>query len=167
MPSSLQASIWPCSSASRENNEYSICSEASGCTALPRLSDSDLHGIGHHRHAKFLAGVDLALLFRITREQRILHLQRSERVHGAATPKRFGRALRERDETRLALPDELGHSANAFLDWHIRIDARHAKDVERLDAEILQALFAGLTDITRITAAAHRVWAAIARAATL
>src|SRR5215813_4465839 len=43
MPSSLQASIWPCSSASRENNEYSICSEASGCTTLPRLSDSAEH----------------------------------------------------------------------------------------------------------------------------
>src|SRR5437763_14664772 len=43
MPSSLQASIWPCPSASRENNEYSIWSDASGCTALPRLSDSAEH----------------------------------------------------------------------------------------------------------------------------
>src|SRR6516165_11032455 len=43
MPSSLQASIWPCSSASRENSEYSIWSEASGCTALPRLSDLAEH----------------------------------------------------------------------------------------------------------------------------
>src|SRR6516164_92015 len=43
MQSSLHASIWPCSSASRENDEYSICSEASGCTALPRLSDSAEH----------------------------------------------------------------------------------------------------------------------------
>src|SRR5205814_1826902 len=117
------------------------------------------HSIGHHRHAKFLAGVELALLFRITREQRILHLKRSERVHGAAAPKRLGRALRERDETRLALPDELGHSPDAFFDWYIRIDARHAKAVERLDAEILQARLAGLTQITRTAAAAPRVWA--------
>jgi len=88
-------------------------------------------------------------------------------VHGTATPKRFGRALRERDETCLALPDELGHSPDAFLDWHVRIDARHTKDVERLDAEILQALLAGLAQITRIAATAYRVWAAIARAAAL
>ena len=53
------------------------------------------------------------------------------------------------------------------LDWHLRIDPRHTKNVERLDAEILQALLAGLTQITRITAAPHRVWAAIARAASL
>src|SRR5215470_10433346 len=88
-------------------------------------------------------------------------------MHGTATPERFGRALRERDETCLTLLDELGHSADAFLDWHVRIDARHAKHVECLDAEVFQALFAGLTQITRITAAAHRVWAAIARAAAL
>src|SRR5438105_7540871 len=43
MPSSLQASIWPCCSASRENSEYSICREASGCTVLPRRSDSAEH----------------------------------------------------------------------------------------------------------------------------
>src|SRR5271163_2740760 len=101
------------------------------------------HGVGHHRHPKFLAGVDLALLFRITREQRILHLKRSERMHGTATPERVDRALRERDEPCLALVDELGHAPDAFLDWHVRIDARHAKDVERLDAEIFQALLAG------------------------
>ena len=79
----------------------------------------------------------------------------------------MSRALRERDETCLALPDELGHSPDTFLDWHVRIDPGHTKDVERFDAEIFQTLFAGLTQITRITTAAHRVWAAIARAAAL
>src|SRR5271168_5437847 len=51
------------------------------------------HRIGHHRHAKLFAGVDLALFFRITREQRILHLKRGERMHCTATPERLGRAL--------------------------------------------------------------------------
>ena len=88
-------------------------------------------------------------------------------MHGTATPKRLGRALRERDETCLALLDEHGHSSDAFFDGHIRIDARHAKDVERLDAEIFQALLTCLTQITRITPAAHGVWAAVARAAAL
>ena len=60
---------------------------------------------------------------------------------------------------------ELGHSPDAFLDWHVRIDARHAKDVERLDAKIFQALLAGLAQITRIASAAHGVRAAVARAA--
>ena len=48
------------------------------------------YGIGHHRRAKFFAGVDLALLFRITREQRIFHLKRNQRMHGIATPERLG-----------------------------------------------------------------------------
>ena len=68
----------------------------------------------------------------------------------------MSRALRERDETCLALPDELGHSPDTFLDWHVRIDPGHTKDVERFDAEIFQTLFAGLTQITRITAADPR-----------
>jgi hypothetical protein len=63
--------------------------------------------------------------------------------------------------------DELGHSSDAFLDWHIRIDARHAKDVERIDSKIFQALLAGLTEITRIASAAHGVWATVAWAAAL
>src|ERR1700730_17558388 len=125
------------------------------------------HGIGHHRHAKFFAGVDLALLLRVAREQRILHLQRNERMNGTATLQRLGRALRERDETCLAFLDELGHAPDAFLDRHVRIDARHAEDVERLDAKIFQALMSGLTQITRITSAAHGVWAAVTWAAAL
>src|SRR5712692_9969636 len=67
----------------------------------------------------------------------------------------------------LAFLDELGHSPDAFLDWHVRIDARHAKDVERLDSKIFQALLAGLTQITRIASAAHGVCAAVAWATGL
>src|SRR6516164_1162565 len=44
------------------------------------------HGISHHRHAKLLASVNLVLFFCITREQRIFHLKRCERVHSTATP---------------------------------------------------------------------------------
>src|SRR5215471_17597847 len=88
-------------------------------------------------------------------------------MNGIATLQRLGRALREGEETCLALLDELGHSPDAFLDRHVRIDARHAKDVERLDAEILQALLAGLPQITRIAAAAHGVSAAVAWTAAL
>src|SRR5262249_36878827 len=66
-----------------------------------------------------------------------------------------------------ALPDEFGHAADAFLDRHIRIDARHAKHVERFNAEIFQALFAGPAEITRIAAATEAVGATIARAPTL
>src|SRR4029077_12556288 len=60
-----------------------------------------------------------------------------------------------------------GHPTDAFLDRHVRIYSRHAKDVERLNAKIFQALLAGLTQITRITSAAHGVGAAVARAAAL
>src|SRR5215472_14816526 len=88
-------------------------------------------------------------------------------MHDTATPERLGRAFRERDEARFALLDELGHSADASLDWCIGVNAWHAKDIERFNAEILQALLAGLAQITRITPAAHRVWAAVAGAAAL
>ncbi len=88
-------------------------------------------------------------------------------MNGTATLQRLGRALRERDETRLAFLDELGHPTDAFLDRHVRIDSRHAKDVERLNAKIFQALLAGFTQITRITSAAHRVWTAVPWAAAL
>ena len=59
----------PAFGVARES-EYSICSEASGWTALPRRSDS-------------------------------------------------ARTFRERDETCLALLDELGHAADALLDRHV------------------------------------------------
>src|SRR5215831_10269289 len=88
-------------------------------------------------------------------------------MHGTPPPERLGRALRERDETCLALLDEHGHSSDAFFDGHVRIDARHAKDVERLDAEIFQALLAGLTQIERIAATACALRTAMARAAAL
>src|ERR1700730_17376015 len=88
-------------------------------------------------------------------------------MNGTAALQRLGRAFRERDETCLAPLDELGHSPDAFLDWHVRIDAGHAKDVERLGAKVFQALLAGLTQITRIPSAAHGVRAAVARAAAL
>jgi len=45
-------------------------------------------------------------------------------MHGTAAPERLGRALRERDETRLALLDELGHSSDVFLDRHVRVNAQ-------------------------------------------
>ena len=57
---------------------------------------------------------------------------------------------------------ELGHSPDALLDGHVWIDARQAKDGERLDAEIFQALLAGLAQIARIGASAHGVWGAFA-----
>src|SRR5262249_11322696 len=84
----------------------------------------------------------------------------------AAAPQRLGGAFRERDEASLALPDEFGHAADAVLDRYVRIDARHAINVKRLDAEIFQALFAGSAQITRI-ATAQAVGAAITRTAAL
>src|SRR5690348_17937112 len=88
-------------------------------------------------------------------------------MHGAAAAERLRRAFGQRDEAGLAFLDQLRHGADAFLDRHVRIDPRHAKHVERLDAEILQALLAGLTQITRIAAAAYPAGRAVAGAAAL
>src|SRR5215813_9100200 len=88
-------------------------------------------------------------------------------MYSTATPQRLRRALRERDEPCLAFLNELSHSPDALFDGHVRIDARHAKDVERLDAEIFQALLAGLTQIERIAATACALRTAMARAAAL
>jgi aryl-alcohol dehydrogenase-like predicted oxidoreductase len=34
---------------------------------------------------------------------------------------------------------KLGHSTHAFLDWYVRVDARHAKDIEGVNAKVLQS----------------------------
>src|SRR5215208_7575475 len=77
------------------------------------------------------------------------------------------RTFRQRDEAGLAFLHELRHSADAFFHRHIRIDTRHAEHIEHLDTEVAQAVLAALAQIARIAAAAHRIGAALARAAAL
>src|SRR5215218_10181411 len=84
-----------------------------------------------------------------------------------AAPQRLRRAFGQRDETRLAFLHQLRHPADAFFDRNVGIDTRHAEHVERVDAEIAQALLAALTQIARVAAAAHGIGAALARAAAL
>ena len=64
-------------------------------------------------------------------------------------PDRFGRRLGQRDVAGLALLHHLRQRADRFLDRHRGIDARHAENVEAVDAEALQALLAGLAQVVR------------------
>jgi hypothetical protein len=88
-------------------------------------------------------------------------------VHGTAASQRFGRALREGDEPCFSLLHQFGHAGDAILDRYIGVNPRHAEDIEALDAEVLQALLAGLTQIARIATATDGLRAASARTAAL
>src|SRR5205085_9645119 len=62
-------------------------------------------------------------------------------------PDALGVRLAEPEVAHLALLDEAAHRADRVLDRHARIDAVLVIEVDRVDAEPLQAGFAGLLHI--------------------
>ena len=75
-------------------------------------------------------------------------------MHFSSPTDRVGAGLRKADVTALALFDQLRHGPHRFLNRDFGIDARHAKDIETVDAESLQALLAVLRQIFGRAAAA-------------
>jgi hypothetical protein len=69
------------------------------------------------------------------------------------------RGFAEAEEAHLPRPDQLGHRADRLLDRHVRVDAVLVIEVDRLDAEPLEARLAGRADI--IGVAAHAEEAAV------
>src|SRR5437867_6218882 len=102
--------------------------------------------IGHEAHVELAAGLNVTD-FGIARPERIFHLQRDDGMHFSSSTDRVGAGLRKADVTVLALFDQLRHGAYRFLNRDFGIDARHAKDIETVDAESLQALLAVLRHI--------------------
>src|SRR5438309_12101247 len=75
-------------------------------------------------------------------------------MHLVRPPDRVPARFRQRYVARFALLDESGHAANRLLDRNIGIDAGHAEDVQRFDAEASQAFLACPREVLRAATAA-------------
>ena len=89
-------------------------------------------------------------------EERVLALERAERVHlvGAAHGRR--RRLREAEEAHLALLDELRHRPHGVLDRHARVHAMLVVEIDRVDAEPPEARVACLRHVLGLAVDAGR-----------
>ena len=74
----------------------------------------------------------------VARPQRVLGLQRGDRVHGAGAAQRLGARLGQPEVADLALLHELGHRADGLLDRRVGVDAVLVVEVDVVDAEAPQ-----------------------------
>ncbi len=98
--------------------------------------------VGNHPDAEFFADRHDRRL-QIARPQRILALQRRDRMHlfraANGVRRRFGQA----QMTHFAGLDQLGHRADGFFDGHAWIDAMLVIQIDMIDAEPLETGIAG------------------------
>src|SRR6266542_330869 len=87
------------------------------------------------------------LLFRLPPPQRVLALERRDRLHRVCTADRLRARLREAEVLDLALADQVLHGARDVLDRHVRIDAVLVKEVDRVDPESLERGLCDLLDV--------------------
>src|SRR5437763_1136475 len=80
-------------------------------------------------------------------EQRIFALHGGDRVYRMGTPDALGVCLAEPEMAHLALLDEAAHRADRVLDRHAGVDAVLVIEVDRVDAEPLQADLARLLHV--------------------
>ena len=110
--------------------------------------------VGHEADAQ-LAQQRKQLGLRIAGPQRVLGLQRGDRVHGVGAADRLGAGLRQADVQHLALGHQLGERADGLLDRRVRVDAVLVVEVDAVGPEPLQRalrprsrMFAGLLSST-------------------
>ena len=94
--------------------------------AIGRDADAQLANRGQY------LGLDTA------RNQRVLDLQRRNRMHGVCSSNRSGRRLRHADVAHVTRLHHLCDSANGILDRHRRIDARRLVQIHVVRTESLQ-----------------------------
>jgi hypothetical protein len=85
-----------------------------------------------------LAGGRQDRVLHVARPQRVLGLERGDRMHLVRAPDRLGRSLRQAQVANLALIDQLRHRADGLLDRDLRVDAVLVVEVDRLDSEPLE-----------------------------
>ena len=78
-------------------------------------------------------------VLRIARPQRVLGLQRGDRMDLARAAQRLDAGLRQAEVADLAGLHEVGHRADRVLDRRARVDAVLVVEVDVIDAEPLQA----------------------------
>src|SRR5262245_15214247 len=118
-------------------------------------------GIGHEPDLELIErrqdlGLDVA------GPERILGLQRAQRMHRVGAADRLGTGLAEAEVAHLALLDETRHGADRVLDRNVGIDAMDVIEVDRVDAEPLEACLAGDRHVLglAVDAAALPAWPA-------
>ena len=84
--------------------------------------------------------------------QRVLGLQRGDRMDGVRAANRRRRRLGQSEVAHLAGLHELGHRADGLLDRRLRVDAVLVVEVDVVDAQALQRGVAGRAHVLRLAA---------------
>ena len=115
-----------------------------------------LHGAGEEaaaeRRERHEADAELAqqrddARLEVALPQRVLALQRRDRMHGVRAADRLLARLGQAEEAHLALAHELGHRADDVLDRHRGIDAVLVEQVDVVGAQPAQRAFDRLADV--------------------
>jgi len=102
--------------------------------------------VGHEADAKLAYQRQDRLLHRAL-PQRVLGLQRRDRVHGVRAADRLGACLGEPQVANLALFDQLGHRPDRLLDLDLGIDPVLVVEVDLLDPQASQRGLAALAHV--------------------
>ena len=98
------------------------------------------------RRAEFAAGRQ-NLGLDVAREERVLGLQRGDRVHRGRALERRRRDLRQTERADLAGAHQPGHRADRLLDRHSRVDAMRIVEVDDVRFEARERGLAGALDV--------------------
>ncbi len=103
---------------------------------------------GDEADAEFFEGRQ-HLLLGLSPPQRILALQRRDRLHGMGTADGLHAGLRQAEMPDLALADQVLHGAGDVFDRHVRVDAMLIEEVDDIGLEPLQRSLGDLPDVLR------------------
>ena len=81
--------------------------------------------------------------------ERVLALQRRDRVHGVRAADRLLAGLGEAEEADLALAHEVGHRADDVLDRHGGVHAVLVEEIDAVGREAAQRALDHLADVLR------------------
>jgi hypothetical protein len=90
--------------------------------------------VGDDADAEFLAGRQDGGL-QVARPQRVLALQRGDRMHLCGAPNGVRRGFGQSEVTHLAGLDQIRHGAHGFLDLDLRVDAVLVVQIDMIDAQ--------------------------------
>src|ERR1700683_1413327 len=94
---------------------------------------------GHKADSQFFAGIEQAILFRVTVHERILCLEGCDGLYGMCFAYGVGASFREAEMQHLADLDKLFHGTRNVFDWNTRIDPMLIEEIDAVRTETLQA----------------------------
>src|SRR5437867_669370 len=105
---------------------------------LPGQEAAPERAVGDEADPELATGGEDPVL-RVAAPERVLGLHRGDRVHRAGAAERLGPRLGEAEPAHLARAHEVGHRTHGVLDRGARVHPVLVVEVDRLDAEALQA----------------------------